>query len=111
MKTAIYLRVSTLDQNHEAQRRELEAYAARHNWPVVAVYEDVASGQSHKRPGMAALLADARTGKFDAVLCWKMDRFGNKEARQEIAEVYFKELARVKELNKASKPPKLHIKE
>ena len=76
MKTALYIRVSTLDQNPDAQRRELEAYAARHGWPVVAVYEDKASGADPRRPELGRLLADAQAGKFQGVLVWKLDRIG-----------------------------------
>ena len=76
MKVALYLRVSTLDQNPEAQRRELEAYAARHGWDVTAQYEDIASGSDRKRPELARLLEDCRSGKVECVLVWKLDRFG-----------------------------------
>jgi DNA invertase Pin-like site-specific DNA recombinase len=85
MKVALYLRVSTLEQNPDAQRRELQVYAARHDWDIVDQYEDRASGAPSTRPGanggtnrpeLARLLADARAGKFDTVLVWKLDRFG-----------------------------------
>lgn len=76
MKVALYLRVSTLEQNADAQRRELQVYAARHNWPIVDQYEDRASGSDNNRPELARLLADARAGKFECVLVWKLDRFG-----------------------------------
>lgn len=76
MKTALYIRVSTLDQNPELQRRELEDYARRHEWTVTEVYEDQASGADPRRPAMQRLLEDARAGRFECVLCWKLDRFG-----------------------------------
>jgi putative DNA-invertase from lambdoid prophage Rac len=76
MKTALYIRVSTLDQNPDAQRRELEEYAARHEWPVVEVFEDRASGADTKRPALVRLLDAARKGKIETVLVWKLDRFG-----------------------------------
>lgn len=76
MKAALYLRVSTLEQNAEAQRRELGAYAARHGWSVAEVFEDRASGAERQRPALEELLAAARAGKIDCVLCWKLDRFG-----------------------------------
>ena len=76
MKAALYLRVSTLEQNAESQRRELEAYAARHQWDVVGAYEEKASGSDASRPELKRLLADARAGKFETVLVWKLDRFG-----------------------------------
>ena len=77
MKTALYIRVSTLDQNTELQRRELEAYAARHQWAIVGVYEDKASGADPKRPELQRLLADCRSSRrIECVLVWKLDRFG-----------------------------------
>jgi DNA invertase Pin-like site-specific DNA recombinase len=76
MKLALYIRVSTLDQNPEAQRRELEAYARRHGGEIVRVFEDRASGADPNRPALGELLDAARAGKFDCVLCWKLDRFG-----------------------------------
>ena len=76
MKVALYLRVSTLDQNPEAQRRELEAYATRHDWEIVQDYEDRCSGSDPRRPALRELLAAARSGKFQCVLVWKLDRFG-----------------------------------
>ena len=37
---ALYLRVSTAEQNTRNQRRELKAVAERHGWNIVAVFED-----------------------------------------------------------------------
>lgn len=76
MKVALYLRVSTLDQNSDMQRRELEAYAKRHEWEVSEVYEDCASGADTSRPALARLLAECAAGRVKCVLCWKLDRFG-----------------------------------
>jgi DNA invertase Pin-like site-specific DNA recombinase len=39
-KVALYVRVSTSEQNTRNQRRDLRAVAARHGWEVVAIYED-----------------------------------------------------------------------
>jgi DNA invertase Pin-like site-specific DNA recombinase len=38
-RVAIYLRVSTGEQNN--QRHELEAVPMRHNWRVVEIFEDL----------------------------------------------------------------------
>jgi putative DNA-invertase from lambdoid prophage Rac len=76
MKVAIYIRVSTADQNNELQRRELREYAERHGWGIVQVYEDTVSGSAASRAGLDGLMADARARKIDTVLCWKLDRFG-----------------------------------
>jgi DNA invertase Pin-like site-specific DNA recombinase len=39
-RVGIYLRVSTSEQTTDNQRRELAAVAARHDWDVIAVFED-----------------------------------------------------------------------
>jgi DNA invertase Pin-like site-specific DNA recombinase len=76
MKVAIYVRVSTADQNNELQRRELHEYAERHGWGIAQVYEDTVSGAKASRPGLDRLMADAKARKIDTVLSWKLDRFG-----------------------------------
>jgi putative DNA-invertase from lambdoid prophage Rac len=76
MKVAIYVRVSTADQNQELQLRELQDYATRHQWEIIHVYQDTISGASASRPGLNQLMDDARARKLDIVLCWKLDRFG-----------------------------------
>ena len=69
MKVAIYVRVSTADQNQELQLRELQEYAERHGWGIAEVYEDTISGSKANRPGLDRLMADARGRKLDTVLC------------------------------------------
>jgi DNA invertase Pin-like site-specific DNA recombinase len=76
VRVALYIRVSTSDQNCEFQLRELQDYAAHQGWPVAEVYQDVMSGAQARRPGLARLLADAAARKFHRALVWKLDRFG-----------------------------------
>jgi DNA invertase Pin-like site-specific DNA recombinase len=76
MKAAIYARVSTSDQHNEIQIKELTAYVERRGWELAGVYQDQMSGAKAQRPGLDALMADARLHKFDAVIVWKLDRFG-----------------------------------
>lgn len=76
MKAALYTRVSTIDQNCEAQYRELAQYVKERGWTLVEHYTDTMSGAKADRPELVRLLADARTRKFQAVLTWKVDRFG-----------------------------------
>jgi putative DNA-invertase from lambdoid prophage Rac len=76
-KAAIYARVSTQDQNCEMQVRELREYAARRGWDVHAEYVDTGwSGAKASRPQLDRLTRDAALRRFDAVLVWKLDRFG-----------------------------------
>lgn len=77
LSAAIYARVSTQDQNCEMQVRELREYVGRRGWQVVGEYVDTGwSGAKASRPGLYRLMKDAAMRRFDAVLVWKLDRFG-----------------------------------
>ena len=76
VRTALYTRVSTSDQNCEAQLRELRLYAEQRGWEIVDEFSDQISGAKGRRPGLNRLLDTARQHRFDSVLCWKLDRFG-----------------------------------
>lgn len=76
MKAALYHRVSTVDQNPELARDELRAAAARYGFDIAVEIEETGSGANNDRPGLQQILADAKKKKFDAVLVWKLDRFG-----------------------------------
>jgi DNA invertase Pin-like site-specific DNA recombinase len=81
MRIALYARVSTSDQKCEMQLRELRAYAAARKWKVYAEYVDTGwSGAKASRPELNRLTADARKRRFDAVLVWKLDRWGRSVA-------------------------------
>ncbi len=73
---ALYTRVSTTDQNADLQVRELNDYAAKQGWVVVATYQDTISGAKASRPALSRLMDDARGRKLDCLLVWKLDRFG-----------------------------------
>ncbi len=74
--TAIYARVSTEDQSCDLQLTALRAYCAERGWES-AEYVEKASGKAgSKRPLLDRLLKDAASNKIDAVLVWKLDRFG-----------------------------------
>jgi putative DNA-invertase from lambdoid prophage Rac len=76
MKTAIYARVSTTDQNCEMQLRELREYCARRGWEITAEYVDTGwSGAKASRPQLDRCMADAKAHRFESVLVWKLDRF------------------------------------
>lgn len=77
IRTVIYARVSTTDQNCEMQVRELREYATRRGWKVSGEYLDTGwSGAKASRPELDRLMQDASLRRFDAVLVWKLDRFG-----------------------------------
>ena len=78
VRVAIYARVSTLNnQDPEMQLSELREYAQRRGWEVVEEYTDQGvSGSKESRPALNRLMADAGRRKVDAILVWKIDRFG-----------------------------------
>ena len=79
MRAALYLRVSTTDQDTERQERELRQVAAARGWKVVEVYTDHgvsgAKGRD-KRPAINRLHKDATRHRFDFVMAWSVDRLG-----------------------------------
>ena len=78
-RTALYARISTSNngQSPEMQLRELREYCERRGLTVVGEYVDVGiSGAKEKRPELDRLMADAHRRRFDAILVWKLDRFG-----------------------------------
>jgi putative DNA-invertase from lambdoid prophage Rac len=77
VRVVIYARVSTTDQNCEMQVRELREYASRRGWHISGEYLDTGwSGAKANRPELDRLMQDAALRRFDAVLVWKLDRFG-----------------------------------
>ena len=54
LRTAIYARVSTLDQDPAMQLRELRAYAAHRRLPITAEFIDQVSGTITDRPDRPA---------------------------------------------------------
>ena len=74
-RTALYIRVSTLDQHPETQQLELRSLAEQRGLEVIKEYVDHGvSGARTKRPALDELLADARRRRFDLVLVWACDR-------------------------------------
>jgi len=72
MRTAIYARVSTTDQNCELQLRELREYVSRRQWEPAVEYIDAGfSGAKASRPALDRLMAAAARRDFDCVLVWK----------------------------------------
>ena len=74
-RAALYLRVSTLDQNPETQGCELRELARQRNLEIVEEYVDHGySGARARRPALDKLMADAARHRFDVVLVWAADR-------------------------------------
>ena len=74
-KAALYLRVSTVEQSISSQRYDLIQLAEQRGLEVVREYSDVGiSGTKARRPGLDAMMADARQRKFSVVLVAAFDR-------------------------------------
>ena len=79
-RAAIYARVSDKSQDGEdkssisEQIGEMEAYCESKGLAITARYHEVGRGWSKKRPEFQRMLADARRGRFDTIVCWKSDR-------------------------------------
>ena len=78
VRVALYARVSTLNnQDPEMQLGELREYAGRRDLEIVEEYTDEGiSGCKESRPALNRLMSDAYQRRFDAILVWKIDRFG-----------------------------------
>ena len=75
-----YARVSDKSQDGEdktslsEQTSEMEAYCEGKGLTITARYQEVGRGWSKKRPEFQRMLTDARSGRFDTIVCWKSDR-------------------------------------
>ena len=81
MKVALYARVSTPNQGEEdkvsipEQVHRIEKYCQGKGYTITDRYVDVGySGAKSKRPEFQLMLVDAKSNKFDLIVCWKADR-------------------------------------
>ena len=72
---AIYMRVSTRQQDAEAQKPHLERWAAAQAAPV-KWYSDKFTGKTMDRPAMNRLMAAIQSGEVSTVVVWRLDRLG-----------------------------------
>lgn len=80
-RAVIYLRIS-LDRELdglaiERQRTACEKLVAERGWSLVETYVDQsrsAYDKRAKRPGYDSMVADYAAGRFDALVCWDLDR-------------------------------------
>jgi DNA invertase Pin-like site-specific DNA recombinase len=74
-KAALYVRVSSPDQHVESQFYDLRELAAQRGFEIVKEYEDRGvAGSKARRPGLDALMEDARRRKVPVVLVAAFDR-------------------------------------
>ena len=78
---AAYIRVSTYQQNTDAQRAELEQWltANGHTKKSIKWFEDKETGKDLDRPGFAAMQKAIFAGKIKTVVVWKLDRLSRNQ--------------------------------
>lgn len=82
---ALYVRVSTAEQAKEGysideQTERLKLYCEAHGRKDYVVYTDAGmSGANMQRAGLQAVIADAKAGKLDKVLVYKLDRLSRSQ--------------------------------
>ena len=75
MKAALYLRVSTTEQDTANQLPALEGYANRRGYQVVETYSESGSAwKNGHQAELARLIQDAQHARFEVVLVWALDR-------------------------------------
>lgn len=76
MRVGIYARVSTYDQQTlPMQLNQMKEYVKHRGWALAIEFEEVGSG-AKIRPKREELMRLARRRKIDAIVVWKLDRFG-----------------------------------
>lgn len=82
-RVALWVRVSTDDQDVSFQRAQLEAEAQRRGWQVVEVYAVVGSAYAgdHTRE-LDRALGDAIRRRFEVLLIWSLDRLTRQGIRE-----------------------------
>ena len=74
-RCAIYARVSTSDQRVDNQLYDLRLFAQQRGFEVACEYTDVGvSGSKARRPGLDAMLKDARKRRFSVLIVAAFDR-------------------------------------
>ena len=85
-RVAIYCRLSEEDKNKQNpdddsgsiqnQKAMLQDHANRMGWEIYEIYsDDDYTGADRNRPAFKRMIADAKAGKFDIILCKTLSRF------------------------------------
>lgn len=84
-RVVIYVRVSTQEQATEGysiqeQLARLRMFCEAHDWILVEEYIDPGySGSNTNRPALQKMLRDIRSGGFDTILVYKLDRLSRSQ--------------------------------
>lgn len=74
-RVALYLRVSTLHQDYERQRNEIEAFCHNRNMKITHVFEEKISGANNEREQFKRMCLLSKD-EIDCVVVWEMSRLG-----------------------------------
>ena len=79
VRVATYTRISTDEERQpnslEAQRVRLDSFVgSQPGWQINLRYEDQFTGTVIDRPALSRLLRDAKRGRFDLLLVYRVDR-------------------------------------
>ena len=83
LRAALYLRISSDPQEAslDSQAPDLKHLCAKKGWPIVATFQDIASGGTDKRSDFQRMLKQAlgKAPPFDVIVVWDHTRFGRSE--------------------------------
>lgn len=89
-RAAVYLRISQDRARDglavERQREDCERIVKERKWKAVEVYVDQsvsAYARKTRRPAYERMVADYKAGRFDALVCWDLDRLTRQPAQLE----------------------------
>jgi DNA invertase Pin-like site-specific DNA recombinase len=74
-RVAVYIRVSRKAQNPEMQAEDIAKFCAARGWQIVSTVTEKMSG-AKRRPVRQQLIAEAKARGCDAIVAWKLDRWG-----------------------------------
>lgn len=78
-KGVIYARYSSDRQNEQSIAGQIDVckkWATNNDIEIIDIYHDEAfTGKTDKRPAFQRVIKDAKTGKFDYIIVYKLDRF------------------------------------
>ncbi len=76
MQVALYARVSTHDQQTlPMQLKAMREYTKKRGWKIKHEIQEIGSG-AKTRPKREELLKEARRRQIDAIIVWRLDRWG-----------------------------------
>ena len=82
---ACYVRVSTIEQAKNGnsipeQTERIQKYCEAMGWTLYKIYTDAGySGSNQNRPGLQALVADAKAHRINKVIVYKLDRLSRSQ--------------------------------